>query len=272
MATENAPPTDPPAADPAATSDPPATDPPANPPADPPPAAAGAGDPPTDPPADPAVDPAVDPAAEPSAKSKAAAKGHKTRAEKAARRAELAEDPDVRQIVDQATARAKTEAQEAAAEVARRASLSEVERANAEAKDAKDALAESQAQLGQQKLEREYSDAVVESDLKILPNSRKIMRRLVADAMTADPSITASEALTMVAEEYDNLLQPAAAAPGAPSTPQPRRSGATTTPAPKRQTATPTTQEPPKGANVDGMSQKEFIDYRAKTYGIQLPY
>ena len=169
-------------------------------------------------------------------------------------------------------ARAKTEAQEAAAEVARRASLSALEQAQAEAADAKAELAESKTQLGQQRLEREYSEAVVDSELSIRPTSRKIVRQLVAAAMTVDTSLTAGDALAMVAAEHDYLLQPSAAAPGAPPAPQPRRSGATTTPTPKRETAAPATQEPPKGTDVTKMSPKEFIDYRAKKYGIQLPY
>lgn len=272
MATENAPPTDPPAVDPAPGGTPPATDPPTDPPA----AAAGddpTGDPPADPPADPAADPAAaDETAEPSTKSLAAAKGHKTRADKAARRAELSEDPEVQKLVAQAEARALTKAKEAAAEEAKRASMSEVERMKAEAEDAKRELAEAKSALGLQSIEREYADAVIDSELKIRPKSRKIVRRLVADAMTADTSITAAEALTMVAAEHDYLLQPTASDPGAPAAPQPKRSGASTAPAPKRDTATPASQEPEKGVDVSKMTKKEFGDYRAKKYGIQLPH
>lgn len=264
MTTETAPPTEPPAEPPAAGETPPVTDPPADPPADPP------SDPPpaaTDPPADPK--PPADPPQ--STKSDAAKKGHTTRQKRAQRRSELAEDADVQVLLDQSRKAGAQEAKEQAAVEAKRSSMSELERAQAEAKDAVARADAAEVELKGQRGEREYGDALLESEIQVLPKSRKIFRAQVAEAMATDATLTHADAITVVATEHDNLLVPTAPGTGAPA-PQSKRTGATTAPPPKRETAAPATTEPPKPTDVMGMSKKDFRAHRAKAHGIHTPF
>jgi len=203
-------------------------------------------------------------------KSEAAKKGHETRQRRAKRRADLAKDADVKILLEAARKDAETKAKEAAAAEARKASMSELDRAVTEAEEAKAKLAAVENDLKGAQLEQAYNDAMIESELKIRPKSRKIMRGLVQEAMDADPTLTMGDALLVIAEDHDYLLQPVAAASAAPgqSAPQPKRPGATNAPAPRRETATPTTPEPPKPPDVTKMSKQEFREYARQKHGI----
>ncbi len=262
MTTETAPISDPPAAQPTTSETAPST-----------PPVEGAPETSTPEPA-PDSEPAPEPVAA-TPKSEAAKKGHSTRQKRAARRAELAEDADVQILLDQATKRGETKAKEAAAEAANRASMSELERAQAEANDFKAKLEAKDAELATQRGEREYGDALIESGLKVRAKSRKIFRQQVAEAMANDDTLSHADAITVTATEHDYLITPAtqqgtAAQPGQ-TAPQQQRSGASTTPAPKRETAAPAAPDPKKPVDVMSMPTKEYREYRRQKYGISLP-
>ncbi len=266
MTTDSAPTNDPPAAPPASGSEPA----PATPPSDPPPEAAS-GDPAPAPEGDPATEPV---AAKPEpGKSEAAKKGHATRQQRAARRAELAGDADVQILLDQATKRGQTAAKEAAAEEAKRSTMSELERAQAEAADFKTQLAAKDVELTSQRGEREYGDALIDSGLNVRAKSRKIFRQQVAEAMANDDTLSHADAISITATEHDYLIAPAnqqaAAQPGQPA-PQHKRPGASTTPAPKRETAAPAQPASKKPIDVMNMPTKEYREYRREKYGISL--
>lgn len=265
MTTDSAPATDPPASPPSAGEPAPST-----PPVEPPPVAAE-GEP--DPPAEAA--PEAAPATPEPGKSEAAKKGHTTRQKRAARRAELAEDADVQILLDQASKRGETQAKEAAAEEAKRSTMSELERAQAEAADFKAQLAAKDVELTSQRGEREYGDALIDSGLKVRAKSRKIFRQQVAEAMANDDTLSHADAIGLTATEHDYLITPAtqqgaAAQPGQPA-PQHQRSGASTTPAPKRETAAPAQPQPQKPIDVMDMPKKDFRAYQRAKYGISLP-
>lgn len=228
---------------------------------------------------EPAPEPEGDPAPEPESvvakpsKSEAAKKGHSTRQKRNARRAELAEDADVQILIDQAIKRGEGRAKEAAAEEAKRASMSELERAQAEANDYKSQLRAKNAELSSQRGEREYGDALIESGLTVRPKSRRIFRQQVSEAMANDDTLTHTDAIALTASEHDYLMAPSQAPstqPGAPA-PQHKRPGASTTPAPKRETAAPATPEPKKPVDVMTMPIKEYREYRRQKHGISLP-
>ncbi len=269
MTTETAPTSDPPSTPPAASEPAPST-----PPVDPAPEA-GAGDPNPEPAPAPEGDPTPEPvaAAPEPGKSEAAKKGHTTRAKRAARRAELAGDADVQILLDQAQKRGETAAKEAAAEDAKRSTMSELERAQAEASDFKAQLAAKDVELTSQRGEREYGDALIDSGLNVRAKSRKIFRQQVAEAMTNDDTLSHADAIGLTAQEHDYLITPAsqqaAAQPGQPA-PQAKRPGASTTPAPKRETAAPAQPEPKKPIDVMNMPAKEYREYRRAKHGISL--
>ncbi len=245
------------------------------------------GEPTGDPPADPAASEAapstegdpdpesVDPKSEPSPKSEAAKKGHSTRAKRAQRRAELAEDSDVQMLIDQALKKGEARAKEAAASEAKRASMTELERAQAEATDFKSQLEAKDLELSSQRGEREYGDALIESGLKVRAKSRRIFRQQVAEAMQTDDSLSHADAISLTAQEHDYLITPATTQPAVPQAgqpaPQQRRQGASTTPAPKRETAAPATTDPSKPVDVMKMSPKDYRAYRRQKHGISLP-
>lgn len=207
-------------------------------------------------------------------KSEAAKKGHTTRQKRAARRAELAEDADVQILLDQAIKRGETKAKADAAEEAKRATMSELERAQAEASDFKAQLAAKDVELASQRGEREYGDALIDSGLKVRAKSRKIFRQQVAEAMANDETLSHADAIGLTATEHDYLIAPtqqgAAAQSGQPA-PQHKRPGASTTPAPKRETAAPAQPDPKKPIDVMAMSKTDYREYRRQKYGISLP-
>ena len=236
------------------------------------PTSAASDDPAPEAPSEPAHDP-DDGEPKQNAKAEAARKGHQTRQKKAARRAQLAEDADVQVLIDQAIKRGEAKAKEQAAEEARLASLSELERAQAETEKLRADIASKEAELGKQRLEREYGDALIESGLKVRPKSRGMFRRQVADAMEVDSSLTPGDAIHLVAEEHDYLLapEPKSTSGGASAAPQSKRKGASTSPAPKRETAEPAKPEAPKPVDVMKMSKQEYREYRRTKHGINLP-
>ncbi len=272
MTTELVPPTnDPPVAPPAAEGD--AA--PPDPPSDSPPEGA-ASDPDSDPApeGDDTPEPVATKPPEPT-KSEAAKKGHTTRQKRAARRAELAEDADVQILLDQASKRGETKAKEVAAEEARRATMSELERAQAEASDYKAKLAAKDVELASQRGEREYGDALIDSGLKVRAKSRKIFRQQVAEAMENDESLSHADAISITATEHDYLITPAsqqAAAEAGQPAPQQKRPGASTTPAPKRETAAPAQPEPNQPVDVMKMDRKQYREYRRQKHNISLPH
>lgn len=212
----------------------------------------------------------------PTPKSEAAKKGHTTRQKRAARRAELAEDADVQILLDQAIKRGETKAKETAAEEAKRASMSELERAQAEAADFKAQLAAKDVELSSQRSEREYGDALIDSGLNVRAKSRKIFRAQVAEAMANDETLSHTDAINITAQEHDYLIAPATqAAAGQPAgqpAPQHKRPGASTTPAPKRETAAPAQSDPKGPVDVMKMDKKEYREYRRQKHNISLPH
>jgi len=184
-----------------------------------------------------------------------------TKKKAAARRAELREDKAVQKLLADAEAKGAKEARETAKEEARRAQMSEVERANAERDAARAERDEAQTNAKEATLDREYANAVMNSETRLIPKARKTARGLVSEAMKADSDLSVDDALALVLEEHDYLVQ-ASDAPAAPA----KRSSS---PKPKRTTATPSETEPKKPVDVTKMTPQQFSDHRKTEHGIQ---
>lgn len=200
-------------------------------------------------------------------RSAAARRGHQTRAEKAKQRAELAKNADVKKLVDEAIERGRVAAKTEADEAAKRASMSDLEKTQAERDDAVRKVEEMQTQLDAAQLEREYATALVDSGARVRAKARGVVRTLVAEAMSNDPNLSANDALTYVINENDYLLdsEPPAAPPAAATS---TRRGSTTAPTPKRDTAAPAEPVGQKPVDVMKMTKKEYAEYIQAKHGI----
>ena len=141
--------------------------------------------------------------------AKAAAESAKAKAkqQRSAKKRELHKDPTVRAMLKAAADEAAKAAREKLEAEAARAEMTESERLKAELAEERAAAAATKAELEQARVDRDFATAISELDgVKIQPKAHRTVRGLVAEAMTDDPELTASEALSAVLTEHDYYL------------------------------------------------------------------